>query len=346
MIDKRWHIKNDRLRRILHIYRSSALPVRKTQARKAPGQKARPRKKPTAEGPALYTVKLSCRKRLDGETATELATALEDLAAATFLHNKESTDGDNWTVTLTVQGEPDRAEILRRLKGFGPKNFAASLSLRSTRLPAKDWLRHVHDHFPPVRIGKFYIRGSHIKGKTPAGLTPLHIDAATAFGSGEHATTRGCLLAFEKLSKKKQVFRNALDMGCGSGILGIAMTRLWPGIGVLAVDIDPESVAVTRRHAEMNRVRLVASAGDGYAASGVRERGLFDLIAANILAGPLIAMAPDCRRALARGGFCVLSGLLRRQKSDVAAAYEAEGLVSAGSIAAGDWQTLIFRKSP
>lgn len=291
----------------------------------------------------LYSLALPFSRKITGETAERIATSLEDLAVSVFLHNKESTDGDNWTVTLTTMGPPDLAEIRQRLKHLATSEKIKGLpiKLKPFRLPEKNWLQHVHDNFPPVTVGKFFIRGSHFKGKTPKGLTPLHIDAATAFGSGEHQTTKGCMLAFEGLAEK-QAFKNALDMGCGSGILAIAIKKIWPRAKLTAVDIDPESVKVTKRHAAMNKVQLLAAAGDGYQTPLALKNGPYDLIAANILAGPLISMAPACKKALGKGGFVVLSGLLKRQAADVTKAYEKQGLTLERRIPQGDWMTLVF----
>lgn len=289
----------------------------------------------------LYRLALPFRQKLDGETAQRIADALEDAVVSVFLHNKEATDGDNWTVTLTTLGPPDTAEITRRLQQLDIKGTPRQL--KPAKLPETDWLQHVHDNFPPVTIDNFFVRGSHFKGRTPKGLIPLHIDAATAFGSGEHQTTQGCLRAFAYLSEK-HTFKNALDMGCGSGILAIAIKKIWPRIRLTAIDIDPESVKVTKRHAAMNKVTLQAAAGDGFAAPLSKKNAPYNIVAANILAGPLIAMAPACAKALERGGFCVLSGLLKRQQADVAKAYEKQGLRLVKRFPAGDWMTLVFAK--
>ncbi len=303
----------------------------------------RPRKQARIPHP-LYRLALVCSKKLDGAAAERVASELEDLGVSVFLHNKEATDGDNWTVTLTTLGPPDLKEVARRLAALAKNENIKGLpkTLRARRLPEKNWLQHVHDNFPPVTIGQFFVRGSHFKGRTPKGLVPLHIDAATAFGSGEHQTTKGCMLAFEALEKKNTI-KNALDMGCGSGILAIAIKKIWPRAKVTAVDIDPESVRVTQRHARMNRVALKAAAGDGFNTPLAKQKAPYDLVAANILAGPLIGMAKDLSRVLSRGGYCVLSGLLKRQAAEVAAAYEKQGLTLKRRIPQGDWMTLVFQ---
>jgi ribosomal protein L11 methyltransferase len=290
----------------------------------------------------LYKVTLQFARHLDGEKAQILGDALEELVSAVSLHNREATDGDDWTISLTNYGAPDLDAIFRRLE-----ETEAGLITRDNitveRLPEKDWLRHVHDNFPPVNIGRFFVHGSYYKGEVPAGQTPLQIDAATAFGSGEHETTRSCMVAFEQIAREHKV-GNALDMGCGSGILAIAIQKIWPGAKLTAIDIDPESVIVSHRHAEMNGVTLEAAAGDGYKTPLSIQNAPYDLVGANILAGPLIAMAGDLYNALKPGGYAVLSGLLRRQQQEVTAAHLNAGLTLKGVIPDGDWAALIFRR--
>lgn len=301
----------------------------------------------TAPSP-LWKVTFRFQRILNGDLPEKLADALEDVAAAVSIHNKEATDGDDWDIALTTVGKPDVDAILERINGVAAAEGFAELVYKkdviALRLPPTDWLRHVHDNFPPVVTGNFFVYGSHYKETPPKGLIPLKIDAATAFGSGEHETTRGCLLALEYLSKEK--FRNGLDMGCGSGILAIALTKLWPKIRVTAVDIDPESVAVTNRHAKMNGAEkhITSDAGDGYRAHYAQENAPYDIITANILAGPLIYMSADLNACLTKGGYAILSGLLTRQKKDVVEAHEKQGLKLVHAMELGDWQALILKK--
>jgi len=297
----------------------------------------------------LWSVRLNFRKVLKSELAEKLSGALEDAAAAVLLHNLESTDGDNWRITLTTVGKPDINDIFRRIsRAAAEENIPALLNkedIIAEIIPEKDWLKHVHDNFPPVKIGKFFVYGSHYEGALPKGFTALQIDAATAFGSGEHETTQGCIQALERLKKEHQ-FKNGLDMGCGSGILAIALAKLWPSIKVTAIDIEPESIIVTKRHAKMNGVsgKIRSEAGDGYRVPLVAENAPYDIIAANILANPLIDMAPDLASVLKPGGYAVLSGLLKRQKTEVAAAHEKQGLRLVHAEEIGDWQALVLQK--
>lgn len=301
----------------------------------------------------LWTVRLNFPQRLTGDLPVKISDAVEDLGVSVLLHNREAADGDNWTVTLTTRGAPDIDGICARIKSFAEdEGVDITLSKKDVfaeRLPETDWLQHVHENFPPIVSGRFFIYGSHYEGEHPPGLIPLKIDAATAFGSGEHETTRGCLLLLERLKDEGRVFRNGLDMGCGSGILAIAMQKLWPAIKVTAIDIDPESVTVTGRHAEMNNVTCATEAGDGYNAPLAGKNAPYDVVAANILANPLIEMAPALFNALQPGGYALLSGLLHRQRDEVIAAHEKRGLKllhveEIGTAETGLWQALLFQK--
>jgi len=298
--------------------------------------------------PPLWTVTFNFQQTLSGSLPEKLSEALEDVSVAVLLHNLEATDGDNWTITLTTLGDPDVGEIFRRISGVADAERISGLldkdGITVARLPEKDWLQHVRDRFPPLKTGKFFIHDSYYTGDRPKDFIPLQIDAATAFGSGEHETTRGCIQALESLVKNK--FKNGLDMGCGSGILAIALTKLWPAIGVTAIDIDPESIVVTARHAQMNGAgdRITMAAGDGYRTPLADKNGPYDIITANILANPLMDMAPDLAKALKPGGYAVLSGLLQRQRDAVVAAHEKHGLRLRDTKNLGDWQTLILQK--
>jgi len=290
---------------------------------------------------SLWTVRFCFVRRLDGATAEKISDALEDLAVSVSLHNNESTDGDDWEISLTTEEKPDFDLLTARLVGIEP-GILAKGGISCAPVVQKDWLKHVHENFPPVTVGGFFVFGSHYEDAPPDGTVPLRIDAATAFGSGEHETTRGCLLALERLKKQGRDFKRGLDMGCGSGILAVGMVKLWPDMRVDAVDIDPESVRVTCRHAEMNGVVPFVSArvGDGYSAAV----GEYDIVVANILAGPLVEMAPFAARHLAAGGFLIVSGLLRRQGAEVISAHERKGLTLRAVGDIGEWQAIVFEK--
>ena len=213
------------------------------------------------------------------------------------------------------------------------------LDLIEMPVAERDWLAENRRAFPPQRIGRFLIHGSHWREAPPAGAIAVEIDAASAFGTGEHPSTRGCLLAFDRLAKARR-FRRPRDIGTGSGILAIAAARTLRR-AVLASDIDPIAVRVARHHARRNGVAALVQASR---AIGAGRSGGHDLVFANILARPLMLMARDLARAVAPGGMAILSGLLRRQEAAVLAAYRAQGLRLAFRLVIGDWSTLILRK--
>ena len=212
------------------------------------------------------------------------------------------------------------------------------------KLPARDWVRENQESFPPRRIGRYFVHGSYHRGGVPAGAIGLLIDAATAFGTGEHASTEGCLRALDNLARRRR-YRGILDMGTGTGILGIAAAKTFVRT-VLAVDIDPGSVRVARENARRNGVaRRVSTFGSpGFHSRRVRKHRPYDLVLANILARPLALMARDLRCALAPGGVAVLAGLIDWQESYVLAAYRLQRLRLVRRIAVDGWRTLVLRR--
>ena len=213
---------------------------------------------------------------------------------------------------------------------------------------ADGWLERTRAAFPQQLIGRsFAIRGTHLTGRPPPGRTTLILDAGVAFGSGEHNSTRGCLLALERLvprQHKRRQYR-ILDLGTGSGILAMAAARTLRS-PVLATDIEPWSVRVARQNARRNGVgRLVRPIlADGWRSVIVRKSGPYDLVFGNILARPLRLMARDLARHLAPGGVAILAGLLRSQAHDVLAAHRRNGLVLGRMINLDPWTTLVLRK--
>lgn len=216
------------------------------------------------------------------------------------------------------------------------------IDIGEEKLPDRDWLAENQLAFPPLRIGRFFVYGSHHRGGVPAGAIGIALDAATAFGTGEHPSTRGCLIALEALAQQRR-FAHPRDIGTGTGILSIAAAKLLRR-QVLASDIDAGSVAVARRNAARNGVvgvmRIVHREGYG----GRRpRRPRYDLILSNILARPLALLAADLARNLAPGGRAVLSGLLRRQEPIVLAPHRGLGIVLDRRILIDGWSTLILR---
>ncbi|MDA8051364.1 MAG: 50S ribosomal protein L11 methyltransferase [Rhodospirillales bacterium] len=244
--------------------------------------------------------------------------------------------------------------------GAGEATFGLALALAAAAsgveaiperqpIAAGGWLAHARKAFPEQRIGRrFTIRGSHSGRKRPAARIDLVLDAAMAFGSGEHASTKGCLLALEWLARcRRHRLRQVLDLGTGSGILAFAAARLWHR-PVLAIDSDPDAVRTARSNAAANGLgRLVRVAeGDGWRAPPIRRAAPYDLVLANILARPLGTMARALSRSLAPGGIAVLSGLLDRQAPMVLAAHRRVHLALARRTTIAGWTTLVLRAPP
>lgn len=215
---------------------------------------------------------------------------------------------------------------------------------RILKLEATDWVAQVQKDFPPFRMGPFYVYGSHARGTTPRNHFPLLIDAASAFGTGEHATTAGCLLALAQEKRVRPYLRDVADIGCGTAILAIGAARLWKSAAILASDNDPIAVDVSQHNLRVNRIaaRSRAYVSNGYKARVVRLRR-YDVIVANILARPLMRLARDAAKQLAPGGTLILSGLLRSQERMVLSAHQMQGLYLHARIRRGQWSVLILR---
>ena len=217
------------------------------------------------------------------------------------------------------------------------------------QLPDEDWTALSQAGLPPVQAGRFFVYGAHDSGKVPGDTPyPVQIEAGIAFGTGHHGTTKGCLLAFEHLADREDSVLSGdsaiLDLGCGTGVLAIAAAKCLSA-PVTASDIDQDAVDVTADNAILNGVEwLVAPVlADGLDAPELTRAAAYNLIFANILAGPLIGLAPDIAKALASKGHVILSGILDEQAQTVQAAYEAEGLKAVYDGHLTGWTTLIMQ---
>lgn len=276
--------------------------------------------------------------------AMQIAGALQDLLEsppdALTVFEEKTGEGvlPHWRIEayFSDRQQPDAlAADLEALIGAPVPRFEAA------EIPDVNWVALSQAALPPVHAGRFTVHGGHDRERVPQGPNAILIDAGEAFGTAHHATTFGCLAALGSLSRKRS-FRRILDLGCGSGVLAIAAARAWPAARVLGTDIDDRSIAVARENARVNRVsaRLAFVSGAGVAVPAVRSAAPFDLIVANILAGPLITLAPDIRGVAAGGCLVVLSGLLTREAAGVIAAYLAQGFVILGHQQYDGWSTL------
>jgi len=210
-------------------------------------------------------------------------------------------------------------------------------------LPDQDWVKLSQEGLPPVRAGRFFVYGAHDKGRVPANVEALAIDAGAAFGTGHHETTSGCLGALEWMNQVGYKPDNALDLGTGTGVLALAADRLWR-IPIIATDIDPVAIEVTRENLRLNggQMRIRPLVAEGFAHAAISAAGPYDLIIANILSGPLTQLAPGIRAHTAPGGKALLSGLLRTQELLVLAFYRSLGFRLERRWRPGPWSVLLL----
>lgn len=249
--------------------------------------------------------------------------------------------GTAWTVQALCDAKPGAKRLETLMAQFD------GLTAEVEPLPERDWVAEGLKHLPPVQSGRVRVVGGHHPPPRTGGIELL-IDAGPAFGTGQHNTTRGCLLALDLLARRKAPGR-ILDLGCGTAVLAMAAARLWrhrrPRI--LASDIDAASVVEARRNIARNRLAsaITAVTADGFGHPRLRRQAPYDLILANILALPLVRLAPALARNLAPGGVAVLSGLLEDQEPAVRNAYRATGLILLGRIRLPGWPTLLLGRN-
>ncbi|MDE2228969.1 MAG: 50S ribosomal protein L11 methyltransferase [Alphaproteobacteria bacterium] len=273
----------------------------------------------------------------DADGAAAAASALDDACGAVSAF--EQPDGA-WRIDGLALEPPVRGAIEARLAlAWSGRGEPPMLTLE--RLPPRDWLSENQASFAPFRVGRFLVHGTNFAGRAPAGAVPLLIDAATAFGTGEHGSTQGCLLALSRLARPRRI----LDMGTGTGILAFAAAKRFRR-RVLAADIEAEAARVAGINAARNGVVrwVTAIRADRYRRREISRHAPFDLVLANILARPLALLARDLGRILAARGVTVLAGLLPRQEALVLAAHRAVGLHLAARIDVGGWRTLILAR--
>ena len=249
---------------------------------------------------------------------------------------------DDWLLHAYFDQEPTEREI-RELTQLGTGEPEVEHLEDST-----DWVTKSQQGLEPIRAGRFYVHTPMHYADRPADTVNLEIDAGLAFGTGQHATTAGCLEALDHLQSKGCIFANIADIGTGTGLLAFAALALWPQARCIATDIDPIAVDVSRDNAAINGVRLghgkgelLLAVADGMSSPMLVARAPFDLLVANILAGPLIELAPDFVKALEPGGTIILAGLLDTQADAVARTYEARGLKLMNR-GIGEWPVLVL----
>jgi ribosomal protein L11 methyltransferase len=248
-----------------------------------------------------------------------------------------------WDITVHFADAPDR-DTIRELVRLAAGEEAAR-AIQFDTVEPKDWVRATLDELVPVHAGRFVVHGQHDRAKVAPNRLGIEIEAALAFGTGHHGTTRGCLLLLGGVLKAHRP-RRVLDLGTGTGVLAIAAARTLRD-QVLASDIDALSVKVAAENARLNGVGpfVEVTWGNGFSARLLRQRRPFDLVLANILANPLRQMATQMSRHMAGGGRVILSGLLSAQAPSVIAAYRARGLILERHIRIEGWSSLLLHKA-
>ena len=249
--------------------------------------------------------------------------------------------GGSWDITLHFAQAPDRTLLCELVARQAGKEIADTIVFDTVE--ARDWVKASLENLVPVPAGRFVVHGAHDRARLPANKLNIEIEAALAFGTGHHGTTRSCLLLLDHLLKAYRPQR-LLDLGTGTGVLAIAAAKALRRT-VLASDIDVPSVRLARENARLNAagdfVHVIRAAG--FSAPEFAALGPFDLVLANILANPLRQLAQPMSRYLAPGALVVLSGLLTPQAGGVIAAYRARGLVPLRHLAIDGWSSLLLR---
>ena len=291
------------------------------------------------------------------------ALAPRQVVEAALLAHEEAEDWD-WDIVISGSELADDRPEEWRLEAYLPRkprkaDIAAVTALFAEpapdlvaeQLPDADWVTESQQGLEPIRAGRFHVRTPDHPAPDDPALRDFVIPASQAFGTGQHATTSGCLAMLDEMKARGLVVRNLADIGAGTGLLAFAAMHLWPRALATASDIDPVCYDVIAENARLNGVALGARAGeltitlaDGMASPLLQARGPYDLVMANILAGPLIEMAPHFAASLVPGGSLLLSGLLVTQEPQVRAAGRRAGLRLAARMTRGDWAVLWLRK--
>ena len=275
--------------------------------------------------------------RAVAEAAAVAIDADPALEAATYSILEEDEDKDVWRIDAFPTTTEEVEGLSALLAKFPPMKTVVD------KLADADWLAMALSGLPPVRAGRFFVFGAHDGGKAPLNTVNLRIEAGAAFGTGHHGTTVGCLQAYHDLLKAKG-FKRVLDVGAGTGVLAIAAARTGTPVAV-GTDIDAPSVRIAGENAQLNKAKAKFLLASGLGHASVRAHAPYDLVFANILAPPLVALSQDIKLALKPGGLAILSGLLRSQERRVLGAYRSKGFTLVRRIHRDAWATLVIRRS-
>ncbi|MEO9634831.1 MAG: 50S ribosomal protein L11 methyltransferase [Parasphingorhabdus sp.] len=299
-----------------------------------------------------WKVSLPCtRAEAQALTEDQLFVASSDTTPTIVASEIDVNQPDQWMIDVYCQVEPD-PELIENLRQLSPSAKASNFQPVVELLPDEDWVTLSQQGLDPLRAGRFHVHTSTDQPSEDPKLINICINAGQAFGTGHHETTMGCLQSLDRLKRTGHRFRNIADIGTGTGLLAFASHHLWQGAKIIASDIDPIAVNVTEANCHQNaiglghsrgQVRLVQSNGLDHPA--LKRRAPFDLIIANILAGPLVALAPQIAAAAGTGTALLIAGLLSRQKAEVVRAYAREGFRLRHTRLENEWPCLTLVKS-
>jgi ribosomal protein L11 methyltransferase len=289
---------------------------------------------------ALFKLRIEAPDLAAGQAASDALAGLEPepFASTLFEHGPPR---------FVLEAYYDRPPALEAVRQHLAERDARLAELTLEAVPDQSWVALSQASLPPIAAGRFIVHGSHDRARFALRRLAVEIEAGAAFGSGHNATTALCLVALDGLARRGHRLSRVLDLGCGSGVLAIAAARVAPAARVIATDNDPIAVTIAGDNARLNRVgrrvRVLAAAGFDHVA--LRAASPFDVVLANILPGPLIAMAPAVRKVLRRDGVAVLSGLLDHQAREIAAAYRSAGFGLRRRLQRDGWTALVVARA-
>jgi ribosomal protein L11 methyltransferase len=276
--------------------------------------------------------------------------AMLDTVPVLMTSEVDASRPNDWRLDIYFEEKPSK-QTIAIAKRLAPSAKGAEAVI--TKLEAEDWVTISQAGLEPICEGRFFVHTPIHRDEIPEGVLSFEVDAGQAFGTGHHETTAGCLAILDTLKSQGRRYRNVADIGTGTGILAFAALALWPNVRSIASDIDPLAIEVAGQNAAINAVRMGNGPGQlelvtaaGMVHRRLRARSPFDLLIANILAGPLIDLAPAFANATAPGGTLVLAGLLEKQAEAVASAYRRQRFRMSEHLVRGDWSILRLEKRP
>jgi len=289
--------------------------------------------------PKLYQLLIYADKTICANSANLLENS-EPAPLSTSHYEEDKT----WKSALLYDHEPNLTQLTDHICTTLEIN-PSELSLQSEVIKDKDWVSHVQSGLKPVQAGRFFIYGSHDKDKAQGQPFAIEIDAAQAFGTAHHGTTKGCLIAIDEHAQQTTP-NSILDLGTGTGILAIGAALVWPKAKIIASDIDPIAVDIAHDNTGLNHQakHIQTLCANGFENKTLQANAPYDLVIANILAKPLISMASDLEMIIATGGHAILSGILSTQASNLIANYVATGLIHCSTKPYDEWVTIHFKK--